>query len=170
MNTAIREATESFDDRKILFIDIDPAFDGHRFCGAGDSIWDQLNYSDKVWIWNNPAKWWPTITMGKEVTEYKSEPPPRTLFNQLYQYGHGPPKSEGEYSTVTFTDPEHPEVKMEWKGKPADEINVANGGSIARTLHPTQLGHKAIGDLIVEKLKQIYSIEGGCTSAFANCG
>ena len=42
VNQAIKSATESFNDPKIQYIDIDPAFQDHRFCEPGHSYWDQL--------------------------------------------------------------------------------------------------------------------------------
>lgn len=52
MNRAIREAAESFNDPKIQYIDINPAFNDHRFCEKGHSMWDQLNWSNKAHLWS----------------------------------------------------------------------------------------------------------------------
>jgi ribosomal protein L21E len=67
MNSAIRRAVESFNDDKIQYIDINPAFEGHRFCEPGQTKLDQYNWGNKVHFWNQPAKWFTTVTNGDKV-------------------------------------------------------------------------------------------------------
>jgi hypothetical protein len=161
MNTAIQKAVESFNDKKIQYVNTDPAFEGHRFCEPGHSWLSQLNYGNDVWIWNSPARLWVTIKIGDVVTTYEPDvgpPPPTSLIEQLLQHRDGNPRTEGEYSIVTFRDPNNSDITMEWKAKTQDIIlgPTNGGGSVARTLHPTQDGHQKMGDIVVQRLEQIY--------------
>lgn len=73
VNQGIREAAESFRDDKIKFVDINPAFNDHRFCENGHTLQDQLNFIDngKVWIWNRPLPTFATLKKGDGNTVYK---------------------------------------------------------------------------------------------------
>ncbi|KAL1607895.1 hypothetical protein SLS60_002833 [Paraconiothyrium brasiliense] len=73
VNQGIREAAESFGDAKIQYVDINPAFDNHRFCEDGHGLQDQLNFIDngKVWIWNRPIPTFATLKKGSGSTVFK---------------------------------------------------------------------------------------------------
>ena len=105
---------QSFGDSKIQYFDINSAFHGHRFCERGHIFDDQINKSDKVYLWNNPAR----------------------LFI-----------SQEEYAAAS---------------------NSGSNGYIARTLHPTQDAHKAMGDIISQHLKSYYKGTGGNTIVLPN--
>lgn len=161
MNRAIREAAESFNDPKIQYIDINPAFNDHRFCEKGHSMWDQLNWSNKVHLWNNPAKWWVTIKKGNEVKTYDmaavpAQVPPVEDVEKLIDHPEDKPREEGDNVILTFRNPENPDYSMEWKANPKDFAPPGSnpGGTIARTLHPTEDGHRDMGGIIVERVKQ----------------
>jgi hypothetical protein len=161
MNDAIRTATESFSDKKIQYTNIDVAFQGHRFCEPGSTSWDNANNNDAVWIWNQPTKWWISITKGGETKQYERGPgtlietsPPKDLFNSLIGHQDGQVTKDGEYTVVNYKDPKDANNKMTIKTKAKDAPGVLNG-SKSRTLHPTQSGHKAMGDAIVQRLKQV---------------
>ena len=161
MNDAIRTATESFNDKKIQYVNIDPAFQGHRFCEPGSTSWDQFNNNNNVWIWNQPTRIIITITKDGDVKQYETgegviieTPPPKDIFNSLIGHRDGPVTKDGEYSVINFKDPNMPNTKMTFKIKAKDAVSVLNG-SKSRTLHPTEPGHKAMGDIVVQRLKQV---------------
>jgi hypothetical protein len=161
MNDAIRTATESFKDEKIQYVDFDPAFQGHRFCEPGSTDLDQFNNNNNLWIWNQPTRFLITITQGTEVKEYNRGEgvliqtfPPKDLYDTLIAHQDGPVTQDGDYKTAYYRDPTNPSTKMTIKVKTKNGVDVLNG-SKSRTLHPTQPGHTAMGDIIVERLKQV---------------
>ncbi|KAF2028051.1 hypothetical protein EK21DRAFT_102129 [Setomelanomma holmii] len=152
-------AAEGFNDPKIQYVDVDPAFEGHRFCEQGDRYRDQINWGSKVYIWNSPARWWVKVTQrGQSVTYDTSagDYPPDDIVDKLIPHREGLPRDEGEYAIVTFRDPSEPDVSMETRVRPDDPDLANGGGSIARTLRPTELGHKEMGFITVEMLKRHY--------------
>lgn len=164
MNRAIREATESFNDDKIQYIDIDPALEGHRFCEKGDNRTTQYNWGNKVYLWNNPAKWITTIKNGNQEKTYdidNGELPPQDIIDKLNtDFVDGVPRQEGDFYILTWRSATYPDIVMEWKVRPQD-FAVANGGRIARTLHPTELGHREIGNIVVRQLERHYNRGSG---------
>ncbi|KAF1934566.1 SGNH hydrolase [Clathrospora elynae] len=158
MNDAIRMATESFNDVNIDYIDIDPALQGHRFCEPGQSKYDQLNWSNKVYLWNSPGKWFLTVKEGDHIETYDADTdssPSEDTFNMLIEHPEGEPRQEGDDYILAFRNPSVPDITMEWKITPQGSGNT--GGSIARTLHPTQDGHNRIGQIVTQRLSQFYS-------------
>jgi len=161
MNGALRRAVEEFNDDKILYIDINPAFEGHRFCEPGHSWYDQLNYSKKVFLWNSPGRQFVDVKDGNDLKTYElgsGTPLPQDVFDKLISHPEGQPKLENGLWISTFRDPQHPELSMEWKARPED-LGPAGGvgdGYKARTLHPTEDAHRAIGKIINQRLAQIY--------------
>ncbi|KAH7088317.1 SGNH hydrolase-type esterase domain-containing protein [Paraphoma chrysanthemicola] len=161
MNTAIRRAVESFDDDKIQFIDIDPGFEGHRFCEPGHRKREQYNWNDEVHIWNQPMKWTTTVINGDDVKTY--DPlngilPPPDIMDKLDDAVDGVPRQEGEYYILTWRNPKYLELSMEWKIRPRDFYAEGSdaGGSIARTLHPTETGHRDMGNIVIQHLQRHY--------------
>jgi hypothetical protein len=63
-----------------------------------------------------------------------------------------------ELTIVNSRDPTNPDISMEWKARNQEsKVGLSNGGGlIARRLHPTQDGHRAMGDIVVKRLEQIY--------------
>ena len=165
MNLAIRSSVEQYNDPKIQYIDINPALEGHRFCEPGHSWWAQFNnYGSNVHIWNNPARLFVTIHDGDSASEYEKSDdpgapgPPEDIVEKLRGYPEGETVQQDQYTVLTFRDPANPGLWMEWKVEP-QPLGSGSGntnGRIARTLHPTQEGHKEMGDLIVEALKKNY--------------
>ncbi|KAF2828722.1 SGNH hydrolase [Ophiobolus disseminans] len=167
MNQALRLAAEHYNDPKIQYIDIDTAFHQHRFCEPGDDYRDQLNYGDKVYIWNNPAKMSITVKNENDVKTYESNtetPPPQDIVDKLKYHEEGKRRIESDQWIANFRDPQHPELTMEWK-YPVGELgpygSESKDGLIGRTLHPTQEGHRDVGNLIVQRLRQIYGRTDG---------
>lgn len=161
MNDAIRFATDSFGDDKIQYVNIDAAFQDHRFCEPGSSKKDNYNWNNNVWIWNNPLRWGITITEDTQVSEYqvdddafRQNPAHQDLYESLIDHQDGPATTEGEYTVVNYRDPENSKTKMTIKFKTGGDVGVLNG-SRSRTLHPTQVGHNQMGEMIVERLKQV---------------
>jgi len=168
VNLAIRSSVEQYNDPKIQYIDINPALEGHRFCEPGHSWWSQFNYGSKVHIWNNPARLAVTIHDGDQATTYESSDdsgvpgPPEDIVEKLRGYPEGEAVQQDQYTILTFRDPANPGLWMEWKvePQPLDGGSGSKDGRIARTLHPTQDGHKEMGNLIVEALKKNYRPDG----------
>lgn len=162
MNQAIQSATDSFQDDKIRFINIDPAFQDHRFCEPGMSSWDQFNNNDKVWIWNEPLRLSVTITKDGETNEYwKGDSliavdavSPGDVYDHLIQHQDGAATTDAEYTVVNYKDPQNTDTRMTIRFLTKDKAGVLNG-SKARTLHPTESGHKSMGNIIVQRLKQM---------------
>jgi hypothetical protein len=81
-------------------------------------------------------------------------------FNDLFVHPEGEPKQDGNSYLQTYRDPANPDLSMNITS--THEPVVLPGGSgnkdgyIARTLHPTVYGHKAIGDIIVNRLKEVF--------------
>ena len=164
MNTAIRNAVKAFNDPKIAFIDIDSALEGHRFCEPGASLVSQFNWGNDVLLWNNPAKWIVTINDGTTQTNYDDpQSAPVEIVEKLIHHQEERVKeySDREFG-LTFRDPAHPELVMEWVYVVPLESDEKEG-LIARTLHPTQLGHEAIGVLVAQALESHYHCPAGCT-------
>ncbi|CBY00480.1 hypothetical protein LEMA_P016100.1 [Plenodomus lingam JN3] len=160
MNTAIREAVESYNDEKIQYIDINPAFHQHRFCEPGHSRLAQFNWGDDVWLWNSPGRW-VTIKNGDGTTTYDTIDgtlPPADVVNALLDHPVDSPREDGGCSVQVYQDPANPDTTMEWKACAQDYVLAGSnaGGSIARTLHPTQSGHAGMGDIIIQRLEQYY--------------
>ncbi|KAH9864340.1 hypothetical protein J1614_010274 [Plenodomus biglobosus] len=160
MNTAIREAVEGYNDDKIQYIDINPAFQGHRFCEPGHGRLAQFNWGDDVWLWNSPGRW-VTIKNGDDTATYDTIDgtlPPADVVNALLDHPVDSPRQEDSCYVQTYQDPENSETTMEWKACTQDYVLAGSngGGSIARTLHPTQSGHAAMGDIIIQILEQYY--------------
>lgn len=155
MNRAIREAAESFNDHRIQYVDVDPGFQGHRFCEPGDIQETQFNKNSKVWFWNQPTKWYVTIFDGDKSTTYDDDKAPSDILLKLIGF---PVKTEklGDEDVYVFHNPDFPQLTMEFRARvDGSDLDTQNGGKIARTLHPTQDGHKAMGD-IVSKWLAIY--------------
>ena len=51
VNNVIRKAVNDVNDPRVKFIDVSPAFNGHRFCENSHSALDQWFNTD-VWLWN----------------------------------------------------------------------------------------------------------------------
>jgi hypothetical protein len=48
----LRQAVEDTGDPRVKYIDISPAFDGHRFCEAAHDADNDQWYNKDVWFWN----------------------------------------------------------------------------------------------------------------------
>jgi hypothetical protein len=165
MNSAIRRAVESFNDDKIQYIDINPAFEGHRFCEPGQTKLDPYNWGNKVHFWNQPAKWFTTVTNGDEVKTYdpvNGSYPPQDIIDKLADAVDGIPRQEGEYYILTWRNPKYLELSMEWKVRPQDYNADSDdlGGLRARTLHPTEDGHRDMGNIVIQHLQRHYKRTG----------
>jgi hypothetical protein len=158
MNTAIRTVIEGYQDDKIQYVHIDPAFQGHRFCETGHTKLQQYNWGNNVHIFNNPARWYMIITNGETVTMYEpgsDMAPPEDILNKLWDHRTDEPiKEEEGFSVLNFENPEFPELKMQWYIQPQGSADP--NGYVARTLHPTVDGHKDMGNLIVQFVRQHY--------------
>ena len=165
MNGAIRQAAESFNDDKIQYIDINPALEGHRFCEKGHTRMQQYNWDQEVHLWNSPAKWTTTITNGNEVKTYDPDNgvlPPQDIIDKLNSFVDGVPRQEGEFFILTWRSHDYPDLVMEWKVRPQDfdESGSDTSGKKARTLHPTEDGHREMGNIIVQQLQRHYNRAG----------
>lgn len=162
MNNAIKQAVESFGDDKIQYVDIDPAFEGHRFCEKGHSRMSQYNWTRNVYLWNNPMKWATVIRDGDEEKTYdilNGELPPQDIIDKLNTFEDGVPRQEGDTFILTWRNViDYPELVMEWRVRPQDfaESGSDLGGLKARTLHPTQDGHREMGNIIIRQLERHY--------------
>ncbi|ORY01740.1 SGNH hydrolase-type esterase domain-containing protein [Clohesyomyces aquaticus] len=162
MNRNIREATEVFQDSKIQYIDINPAFNNHRFCEPGSTKQDQFNWGDAVHIWNSPGKWWITIKKGNDEKMYdmlaeNAEMPPWDEVEKMMNHPDGDVIQVADVISQKYRDPDDPNHSMMWGGSLNDFKALggnSGGGSVSRTLHPTQSGHEAMGIAIVERLKR----------------
>ncbi|CAI6336866.1 unnamed protein product [Periconia digitata] len=160
MNRNIREAVEEYQDPKIKYIDINPAFDQRRFCEPGASWWSQLNYNNGVWIWNNPARWIITIKNGNKERKYGKlfESPPQDEVEKMLAHPNEPVMlDDGDTISRTYSDPDDENHSMTLEGSLKDFQNFRSGGgdgSVSRTLHPTQPGHEAMAKIIIERLKK----------------
>ena len=160
---------DSFGDPKIQYLDINPVFQGHRFCEPGHTFADQLNGSKNVYLWNSPARQFVAIRNGADTKVYEAgsdasdtthpPSPPTDELSYLLDYPEGEPQLvDGAWVTV-YRDPKDASHSMEIRVTPEDYSDASSGGSngyIARSLHPTQEGHKAMGDIISQRLAQIY--------------
>jgi hypothetical protein len=156
MNDIIKGAVESFNDPKIQYIDIDPAFQGHRFCEPGQSNICQFNWERpwktcSLWIWNNPARGWAwkgdnvEWTANSTSEDGSDTPPPPVDLNKLTQ-------SE---DLMYWTSPEDPDHIFVYTVSGESGSGGSDGaGSIHRTLHPTAEGHEAMAKAVVNRLKQ----------------
>ncbi|KAF2853278.1 SGNH hydrolase [Plenodomus tracheiphilus IPT5] len=170
MNVAIRDAVEGYNDVKLQYIDINSAMKGHRFCEPGHSRQAQFNSGDDVWLWNSPGRWY-TIKAGDETTTYDTvggDFPPEDVFGALLDHPIGSPKEVDGCSVQTYQNPENPDTTMEWKACPQDYVLAGSAGrpaSVSRTLHPTQSGHKGMGDIVIQRLKEYYGriCPSGCS-------
>ncbi|KAF1834014.1 hypothetical protein BDW02DRAFT_647904 [Decorospora gaudefroyi] len=184
INGAIKRAVDRFGDPKIQYLDINPAFNDHRFCEPGHTFADQLNGSKKVWLWNSPARQFVAIRNGSDTKVYEAgfdpsdtthpPPPPTDEFSYLLDYPEGEPQLVNDRWLTVYRDPKDAYHSMELRGVPEDYSDASSGsnGYIARTLHPTQDGHKAMGDIISQHLTLIYRCPSGCTcfaSGFISC-
>jgi hypothetical protein len=147
------------------FPDIDPSFNGHRFCEEGHSKLKKYNWFNDVHFWNNPARVFVTIKDSSGYATYDSETnpgiPEDTVLNLLEHPIEGQMHvQQDQYVISNFQDPDHPDVTMEWKVEPqgSDSLN----GRIARTLHPTFEGHQGMENVVKEVLKNYY--HPGCPS------
>jgi hypothetical protein len=159
----------SFGDPKIQYLDINPVFQGHRFCEPGHSYSDQLNGSRNVYLWNSPARQFIEMRNGADTRVYEAgadpsdttrpPPPPTDEFSYLLNYPEGAPQlMDGGWVTL-YRDPADASHSMEHRGTPEDYSDASSdskNGYIGRTLHPTFDGHKVMGDFISKRLAQIY--------------
>ncbi|KAF1949770.1 hypothetical protein CC80DRAFT_252726 [Byssothecium circinans] len=156
MNRNIREAVEVFQDSKIQYIDINTAFDKHRFCEPGSTKGDQFNWNNNVWIWSSPGIWWITIKKGNDEKMYdmlaeNAEMPPWDEVEKMLDHPDGEANQVGDIISRTYRDPGDPSHSMMWGGSLKDFEAVGSSGSgsgggcgiVARTLHPTKSGHEA---------------------------
>lgn len=164
VNGAIREAVEYFNDEKIVHIDINPAFNGHRFCEIGYTEKDQLNASDKVRIFNRSFIENVTTRHGNNVKTYIGADGsgqghvPDEEYPKLKDHRDGEHKREGDWRIFTFRDPDDTTHTMEISVR-ASENNLGSDDPIglrARTLHPKQLGHEDMAVIIIQQLKKQY--------------
>ncbi|KAH8726885.1 SGNH hydrolase-type esterase domain-containing protein [Phaeosphaeriaceae sp. PMI808] len=158
MNRAIRQAVESFNDEKIQYVDINPAFEGHRFCEKGHSKLDQYNWGSVVYFWNQPAKLFITIKDGAGKKTYNisnGDLPPQEMVDRLKTLQSGEPRQEGDTVILPWTNQDHPELSMEWRHNIQDVAASSTEGSLSRTLHPKE-GHQETGNIIIQQLKKYY--------------
>ncbi|KAF2108526.1 hypothetical protein BDV96DRAFT_670960 [Lophiotrema nucula] len=151
-NRAIEYAVNAYSDSSIQFIDIDGAFDGHRFCETKRSG-----------LWNRPARW--LITVGKEggTLNHYNRPgdtlsgEDQAIYDIMTNSGNYPSKN-GDNATLHFVSFQYPDLILEFSTKMADDIvtdtSFPGGGQIARTLHPQPKDHKAMADIIFDRLAQ----------------
>lgn len=159
MNRNIREAVEHFQDPKITYIDINPAFDGHRFCEPNSTHRDQFNWNDNVWLWNQPARWWIQINKGDQEDFYDmlgDEPkmPPWDEYDKLLAHPEGETLYDGQTFSRKYVDPDDPSHTM-LVGGTLDDFRVTGGsgdGIMGRTLHPKQSGHEEMAKILIEVL------------------
>ncbi|OAL45455.1 SGNH hydrolase [Pyrenochaeta sp. DS3sAY3a] len=180
INGDIKRAVESFNDPKIQWIDINPAFDGHRFCEPGHTDWDQHNTGDKVWIWNAPGRWSVTVWNGKETHSYDSatDKLPQDLIDKVIDHPDGPPERFPDTFIQGFQNPAFPDLRVEYKLNKIDPspdtqgpelLGSGGSGSKFRTLHPRQQGHSAMADKIIKRLQTYYGTVGAPGPCPAGC-
>lgn len=57
VNKILARVADDVDDPRVKYIDINAAFNGHRFCEDGSS-WRADYRNPDVWLWNaNPPPW-----------------------------------------------------------------------------------------------------------------
>lgn len=73
--------------------------------------------------------------------------PPVEDVEKLIDHPEDKPREEGDNVILTFRNPENPDYSMEWKANPKDFAPPGSnpGGTIARTLHPTEDSHRDMG-------------------------
>lgn len=71
VNDVYRQTIQDYPNKNTRFLDIDPKFDGKRFCEANSSIYAQY-FSADVWFWNLSPPWF-TISQDADETEIHTE-------------------------------------------------------------------------------------------------
>ena len=59
VNNLYRDVAASMNNRNIHFVDISPAFNGHRFCKPNNDDWDNEDehQQGETWVWNFHFVW-----------------------------------------------------------------------------------------------------------------
>lgn len=130
---------------KVRFIDLDPGFQGHRFCEPGMNYDDQFNtdtHFDKVYLWN--LNWpWQVASDPSQATDQSSTQVDQQKAQDLFG-GNG----------VTA-----------WSGGSGGASNTPDSGWRLRPFHPRYSGYTVIKDAILGQLKA----DGLPKAASPNC-
>lgn len=81
---------------------------------------------------------------------------PKELYIGLIGHQEDPDRQEGEDTIINsyYRDVKTPNMNMTIKWQTDDKAGVLNGSKL-HTLHPAETGHKAVREIIVERLKQV---------------
>ncbi|KAI2462864.1 SGNH hydrolase [Annulohypoxylon bovei var. microspora] len=133
VNQILARVARDAGDPRVRFLDISPAFDGHRFCEDGHGYKDQW-YSADVWLWN--------------FNTPSDDPPADPSLMDTWLNGTYFPDN-----TVLPTYPNGTAVGVEMQGGVETD---GSGGSTGpgptwfqRPFHPKQGGTQAIADIII---------------------
>lgn len=126
VNNILRKVADDVNDPRVKFIDISPAFNGHRFCEANHNFKDQF-YNNDVWLWNlnSPANDPPADPSLMDLWLNSAELPDHTIFvptGTISEQGSGGSTGDGPV----------------WTQRP---------------FHPKQGGNQAIKDIIIAQAK-----------------
>jgi hypothetical protein len=170
MNEAIRAAVASTNDKRILFVDISPSFEGHRYCEEGikepysGGLFTGID-DNAAWLYHfdwNPAH--ELDANASAVTDY----PPATLscdsnpeadndMGAILQCG----LVNSSVTSLTFGGTLVETQDKGPKGMPGDVVAVLTASDSAdpeqyslfqRTFHPTYRSHTAIKDAMFAAL------------------
>lgn len=159
----IEQVINSFEDRsRLTFLNVDPGFEGHRFCEPGQDKDSLFNRNDDVWIWSATTKG--LIVSGNQLAnpadnddarQRDVDDKYRITYNTTGQAADDAAKSFNWTDTLRFDkDPatlQNPIVGL-----------TGGEGSQFRPFHPTQAGHRAIKEILYKQVQQDF---GGAIGA-----
>jgi hypothetical protein len=123
VNSILQRVANDVKDPRVKYIDISPAFNGHRFCEANHNLHDQF-YNNDVWLWN--------------LNIPLSDPPADPSLTDLWISSAELPNRTVFVPTGTIEEQGSGGGGLVWTQRP---------------FHPKQGGNQAIKDIVIAEAK-----------------
>jgi hypothetical protein len=138
------------------FVDVNPQFEGHRFCEPGHSWYDQW-FGDKVWLWNLVPDGVISDPKGANSTKEVRKPTPEELTHWLESGTFTSDPHEISVDKQALTNTVLELAKGDTLGKNLKQLNINLAGLALRAFHPKPQGNSAISAGITKALHTYYS-------------
>lgn len=149
MNDAISKAVSEKGDSRILFLDVSPKFNGHRFCEA--NIVEPDIDSQQTWLFHLDLKHWLLAANDTANLRVRQEGTPDTTDYVCDADLQG----QGDWGALFICDWINSGQTLQTLGV---EVGLESGGNpgdwgvVARTFHPTEAGHFNIKQVIYDTI------------------
>lgn len=141
MNAAISGAVTAKNDGRVIFIDVDPDFEGHRFCESG--ITEPDLDTQQTWLFHLELKHWVV--------------PTNDWFDRTQFVCDQDLQAQGDWGAMMICDwiaggQTLQSLADEVDVQDISQLGLGDWGVIARTFHPSYAGHGMIKERIYKEV------------------